>query len=457
MEYLIGLDIGTSSVKGVLLTADGYVAHSAKGTFAYDRTGSRVELQPEGYLSVCLDTIRELANAAKGAPIKGVCASSASGNLLLLDREGRPLTNIIGWQDARVTNEARELLPDLDRETFYRQIGWPFGFTSMALAQLCYIKKHDPELLARCGTAAMSTEYLYFALTGKWGISPSAGITYYLIDRQTGKYIRPILDRLGLDEAQLPPVLPCGTVLGGVLPDAAARCALPAGTPVMLGSFDHPSAARGAGVLHEGEMLLSCGTSWVAFFPVKDAEKGFAAGALVDPFLSPKGCHGVMSSVTSLSERLQYYTARYIDDSPQMFATLSALAQKSVSGAHGLTIDLLNEPEEKLGACPKEDVARAIMEGAVSLLKNKLVTLAQYGITAKRAVMVGGPSADPYWTRLIGQMCDLDVSVIHGAFAGAVGAAVIAGVGSGIYENEDAARTVIRAAEAKRENESTGQ
>ena len=68
MEYLIGLDIGTSSVKGVLLTTDGYVAHSAKGTFAYDRTGSRVELQPEGYLSVCLDTIRELANAAKGAP-----------------------------------------------------------------------------------------------------------------------------------------------------------------------------------------------------------------------------------------------------------------------------------------------------------------------------------------------------------------------------------------------------
>ena len=138
MEYLLGLDIGTSSVKGVLMTTDGQVAHSAKGAFTYDKTDAgKVELEPKQYLDVCLKTIRELAEAAKGDPIKGLCASSASGNLVLLDKENKPLTNIIGWQDGRVTNEAKELLSDLDKDTFYRQIGWPYGFRFMPLSQLC--------------------------------------------------------------------------------------------------------------------------------------------------------------------------------------------------------------------------------------------------------------------------------------------------------------------------------
>lgn len=442
MEYLLGLDIGTSSVKGVLMTTDGQVAHSAKGAFTYDKTDAgKVELEPKQYLDVCLKTIRELAEAAKGDPIKGLCASSASGNLLLLDKENKPLTNIIGWQDARVTNEARELLSDIDKDAFYRQIGWPYGFRFMPLSQLCYMKKHTPELLNRCGTVAMSTEYLYYALTGKWGVSPSAGITYYLIDQEKGTYIQPLLEKLGLHKAQLPPILPCGTVLGGVKEELAARCGLPAGTPVVLGSFDHPSAARGAGILHEGELLLSCGTSWVAFLPVRDKEKGFAAGALVDPFLSPQGCYGVMSSVASLSGKLQRYVHRYIDASDQAYSKLSELARQSVPGANGLQIDLLSEPDDgKLASCSKADVARAIMEGAVRLLKERLDTLAQHGITAKHAVMVGGPSADPYWMELIGQMCHLEVKVVHGAFAGAVGAAVIAGVGVGEYKSEEEAQ-----------------
>ena len=438
MEYLLGLDIGTSSVKGVLLTADGQVAHSAKGEFTYQRTpDGRVELVPEQYIEVCLHTIRTLAEKAESGTIKGVCASSASGNLLLLDKGNKPLTPIIGWQDQRVRNEARDLLSHLDTDQFYRQTGWPYGFKCMPLSQLCYIKAHDPALLRRCAMAAMSTEYLYFALTGEWGISPSAGVTYYLIDQQTGDYVEPVLNALGLTSAQFPPVLPCGTVLGGVTEEAAARCGLPAGTPVILGTFDHPSAARGAGILEEGELLLSCGTSWVAFFPVKDRQKGFAARSLVDPFLSPDGCYGVMASVTSLAERLHSYTARYIDDSPQMFTTLSFLARKSVSGAHGLTLDLLGEPEEEqIRAYPKEDVARAIMEGAVGLLKSKLDVLARHGIAAKRAVMVGGPSADPYWAELIESMCHIRVEVRHGAYAGAVGAAILAGIGAGIYQNE---------------------
>ena len=453
MDYLIGLDIGTSSVKGVLMTAEGQVVKSSRGAFTYKQVGTTgCELVAEEYLAVCLSTIKELANAATDGEVKGVCASSASGNLLLLDEEHKPATGIIGWQDGRVSEEARELFPDLDKDAFYDCIGWPFGFKAFPLAQLCYIKKHHPELLEQCSAVCMSTEYLYYEMTGKWGISTSAGTPFFLIDQKKGQYIDDLLEKLGISKEKLPPIMPCGEMLGGIKKDIAEACGLPEGTPVVLGSFDHPSAARGVGVLKEGEMLLSCGTSWVAFFPIADREKGIAARVLVDPFLSPKGgCWAIMSSLASLAGKIYRYVERYIDDSSDAFTILSKLCAESKPGANGLRISPLEEPDdERILKYPKQDIARAIMEGTVLLLKNRLELLREKGFTADSAVMVGGPSEDPMWRQLIEEMCGISVKVIHASFAGAVGAAVLAGIGTGIYENEEKAQELF---ERKRREE----
>lgn len=439
MKYLIGLDIGTSSVKGVLMTPEGDTVHTAKEVFVYRRLeNGGVEIDAKDYLTACLQAIRTLAQAAEGGRIEGICASSASGNVLLLDPQGEPMTPIINWQDKRVTGEAREVLGRMDDGAFYRLVGWPFSYETFPLAQLCYIKKHSPALLRNCGKVCMSTEYLYYVLTGKWGISSSAGTPFYLLDQQKGSYIESLLRILGIGEDKLPPVMPCGHILGTVQEEMEALCGIPAGTPVILGSFDHPSAARGVGVLREGQMLLSCGTSWVAFFPIADRDKGADAGLLIDPFLAPKGCYGVMWSVSSLSERIALYVNRYIDDSPDAFQKLSALARQSVPGANGLCIDLQADADDaKILAFPKEDIARAIMEGTVRLLQAGLSSLAAKGICASEAIMVGGPSEDPYWTCLIEELCHITVKVRRGAFAGAVGAALIAGIGVGAYEDEE--------------------
>ena len=205
-----------------------------------------------------------------------------------------------------------------------------------------------------------------------------------------------------------------------------------------LGSFDHPSAARGAGVFNEGEMLLSCGTSWVGFFPINDRDKAVSAKVLIDPFLSEKGgAWGTMVSVASVSARIEMYIKRYIDHSEKRFDILTELAQKSALGANGLRIYLNDEPDdEKIKAFSKEDIARAIMEGAVILLKEKLDTLKKIGISPKSAVMVGGPSKNPVYLKIIEEICGIKVRIIHGVNAGAVGAAMLAGIGAGVYKNE---------------------
>ena len=106
-------------------------------------------------------------------------------------------------------------------------------------------------------------------------------------------------------------------------------------------------------------------------------------------------------------------------------------------------IDMSKEPEDgRIQSFALQDIARAIMEGVVYMLKEKLNQLKAQGITANKAVMVGGPSEDPVWRVLIEEICGIPVRVVHGAYAGAVGAAVMAGIGVGIYKDEhDAAHT----------------
>ncbi len=445
MKYLIGLDIGTSSIKGVLVTTEGEVIKTARGGFTYSvPEENALEIKAEDFASVCLSTIKELAESADGE-ICGVCTASASGNLLVLDKDHQPATPIFNWQDKRTTTEATDVLGDVDKDAFYRQNGWPFLPHSFPLSLLCYLKVHKPEVLESCGKVCMSTEYLYYLLTGKWGISTSVGTTFYLIDQQSGKYVQERLDKLGISEDKVPPVMPCGTVLGGVLPEMEALCGLPAGTPIVLGTFDHPSAARGVGVLQEGEVLLSCGTSWVCFVPVKDRNMAADAGVLIDPFLSPSGgCWGTMVSVASVSEQLQRYVHRYIDNSDQAYSVLSSLAAKCAPGAGGLTLLPNEEPDDtKVHGYSKEEIARAIMEGTVALLQAKLDNIRKMGIKLTSAVMVGGPSSDPMWHKLIAEICGISVRVLHGAHAGSVGAAILAGIGTGLYKDEAEANSIF--------------
>ena len=290
MGDIIGLDIGTSSIKGIRISQDGKRKVMGKEEFVY-RIGPKgqVEIDAEKYLTACCRLLRRFCSAGE-EKILAVCAASASGNLLLLDQQGAPCTPILNWQDARVEEEARRILSGFDPQKLYEAIGWPFDWKTFPLAQLCYLKCHRPELLKQSSMICMSTEYLYWRLCGKWGISPSAGTPFYLLDQRSGQYYPALLDQLGIGEEKLPPVQKAGSCIGCVTQQGAALSGLEPGTPLILGTFDHPSAARGAGVFEQEQMLLSCGTSWVAFYPVENREKAIHCGMLVDPFRQPEGC-----------------------------------------------------------------------------------------------------------------------------------------------------------------------
>ena len=347
---------------------------------------------------------------------------------MLLDKENNPVAPIFSWQDKRVTTETEEILGTELAEKIYPVIGWPCKNT-FPLALLCWLKKHEAETLEKAAFVTMSTEYLNFTLCGKWGISPSAGTHFHLIEQETGTYYKPFLEKLGIEESMLPPVLPIGSTIGTVTKEAAEKTGLPEGTPVMLGTFDHIAGGIGANVTKPGEMLLSCGTSWVFFLPIRSREASIRAGLLTDPFMSAFGGNWCsMKSLPSIALNMNEYVDRYISNGDDRFAKLDEYCLQAQSDAHGLTIDPFVHPDNApdLSGLEKQDIARALMVGVSDKLNETLTLLSDMGVAPKKIVMIGGPSRSKVWQSVIAEITGIEVMPASGAFTGALGAAKIA-------------------------------
>ncbi len=448
MDLLIGLDVGTSAVKGVLLSPQGArLASARRATKLLRPSPGRVELEAEEhYRSVC-DLLRELGSRAPpGAKVRALAMAAASGNVLLSDKRGQPLTRILSWLDNRSVGRTAELLPGFEPSGFHEVAGWPYS-ELFPLAQLAWLRRHEPEAWRRAAHVGMNTDWLLHRLCGRWGMDPSTATTFYLYSQQTGSWHQPYLELLGLRERQLSALAPCGRALGGLTAQASRDTGLPRGTRVVLGCFDHPGAARGTGVLEPGDLLLSCGTSWVGLYPLAERQTGVRLKLLVDPFLSPRGPWAGMMALTAIGVTIEKYLDRFLlqsgEDPSGKYELFNELAGRGPPGAGGLRLDLYRDPtdflkevRDPLGDHPREHLARALMEGAALVTKRKLVELAAAGIRARRLVMVGGPAESQVWPRIVAEICGLELSLLSGQAAGAVGAAMLAAIGAGLHADE---------------------
>jgi len=427
---LIGLDLGTSAIKGALLDAAGGCAlRSVERATRYRHPHPEwVEADAEELYNDLTGVIRELA-AASPAPVRALAAAAASGNTLLADAQGRPLTPVINWMDRRCAGKPPPALAGLTPADVRRVTGWPC-VDSFPLAHLAWLRAHRPALLDRAAHVCMNTDWLLFRLTGQWAMDDSTAATFHLLDQPARRWHRPYLERLGVTEPQLSRVTPSGTAVGPLTAAAAADTGLTTETVAVAGCFDHPAAARAVGVSQPGRLLLSCGTSWVGLTPHGDRDAILAAELLCDPFLSDRGgpWAGIFS-VPAIGPVINWYVDRLIAPGERdRLRIFDESAAQAAPGADGLVINLLEPPRPVAGS--RAAISRAVMEGAARALRDKLLALAPHGFRSNQAVMVGGPSKSPVWPGILAELSGLKLTV-GSAHAGAVGAALLAGEGKG--------------------------
>jgi len=444
-EYLIGFDLGTSAMKAVLSDTDGNMVCQASRQVELLRTeDQRVELDAERYFRDVCSLIKELVSEV-GEPgeIKAICLSGASGNTLLLDENYTPVHNAISWLDTRTAGKEAELWPDLHSERVYRSAGWPFNGT-FPLAHLGWLKQSEPEAWQKARYFTMLNDYLYHRLCDRLVVDHSKATTFYLQDQESSTWNRELLESLELEGNQLSELLPSGSACGEVTPAAAQATGLAPGTRVVTGSFDHPSAARSTGVFDEGDLLISAGTSWVVFAPVTERETGLSGRMLVDPFLSPAGCWGAMFALTAVAEKMKVYLDNGIAaaDDEALFEKFDRLASEAGPGAGGLFIELFKQPYEQnkelVERAEPENVARALMEGVIFLIRSRVDKLMRLtGSPVGRIVLTGGPTKSQTWPSILADVLNRPVVIPEtGAHAGAMGAVILAGMGAGVFGDE---------------------
>ena len=441
MDCFIGLDMGTSAVKGVVMTKEGRILGTASGKFTYFTENLGKFIDPAEFCGVVKKTIKELAlKAGCGNKIAAICSCCASGDPVFLDGNYNPITPIISWQSACTKEELERVYTPEEQKEMYKIVGWGCD-TNMPCAHFAWIKENKPEILEKAAVVTMSCEYLNWQLTGEWGIADSMATPSYLVDQEKADYSDMMLDKFGLRGKFLPPVRRKGTVLGKVKPEIASELSLSEDTVVVLGTFDHPSGAMGAGVLEEGEMLLSCGTSWVEFFPVSSREFALTTGGLVDKFLPDGAPYCVMKSLDSVADKINALKEHYFPGVG--FAEMDRLIMQSELGCGGLTFNYDDSDFTKGEGFPQCHIARAIYESAAMRLKNNIAYLRGFGLKPDRITMVGGITNSAVIMGVISEVLGQELRTAKGQETGAAGSALLAGIGVGAFRNEKEAFAVM--------------
>lgn len=457
MNVLVGVDLGTSAYKAVALSLDGRTLATGSVRTSLRRPAPGwVEFSAEAHFRRLGRLLHGLAGRLppRTKPA-ALCLSGAAGSTLLLDARHRPLAPAISWLDTRAGDDFQALLPGITPAEVRATVGWGWS-KRFPLSELAWLRRHRPELYRKARYVASDLAWHLHALTGRLAVDRSSATTMFLQDQRRGCWHEPFLRALELEASSLPDLVPPGGLVESLTPRAARVTGLPAGLPVVAGSFDHPSAALGSGVLAPGELLLSGGTSWVGFRPTEDRAAALAAGMIVDPFLQPDGPWAAMFALTAVGTTLDRYLATVLPLPESLplaarYRRFATAAEEVPAGEEGPPIDPLQPfPETRAarkrlcGASTLPQLSRRLMAGVALAFRRRLNAAGGPTFQPTRVTTVGGPSASRVWSQIVADVLGREVWVGGGPHAGAVGAALLGGIGIGRFRDAAAAAGAIR-------------
>lgn len=458
-DRFIGLDLGSTAIKGVCVSGTGQILASAATTIQRLPAADSAcfEIDPDAFVESIFGLIAQLSSGS--GMVRGISWVSASGNVLLLDENNRPLAPMISWLDERPLDGSIEgAFSAIDSDEVYRTVGWPLS-RQFPFGRLLWLRKNRPELLDRCARICTGNDWLGYRLTGNWAIDRSTGSTMYVYDQiASGKHKRNLAS-LGLSPALFADVHGSGTPFGLVSTAAQKVTGLDGSTVAVLGSFDHPGAARALGIHRPDQLLLSCGTSWVGLVVLPDRKTGMEARLLLDPYESESGGNWCgMFSLMGIGKRIDAWidgifapgigaaaglrqdaVAGEPFDPSYKFKTMNRLASAIDPTGDIPVFDLVaTKPDEQLIASLLSEfgpgsVFRGLMESSAFEFRRLLAERWPLADSMREVSMVGGPANSLIWRQIVSDALNRPLAVRFASHAGAVGAAMMAAMGTG-YE-----------------------
>lgn len=468
MNALLGIDIGTSGTKTVLFDEDGRVLASATEEYPLSQPQNGwAEQDPEDWWqAVCRTCARVLTDSGIPAKeIRGIGLSGQMHGLVLVDKAGEVLRPCILWCDGRTSQECAEITEIVGRQRLVEITANP-ALTGFTAGKLLWVRKHEPELYARCAHILLPKDYIRYRLTGVFAGDVSDASGTNLLDVPRRCWSQEILRLLDIDPALLPRLYESPEITGTVTSQAAALTGLATGTPVVGGAGDNAAAAVGTGVVETGKAFTTIGTSGVVFAH-SDTVAIDPQGRVHTFCHAVPGCYTVMSCTLAAGLSLKWFrdtfcgaeveTARGMGVDP--YYILDKQAENIPIGANRLLYlpylmgersPLLDENSRGIffglsAIHTKADLLRAVMEGVTYSQRQNLDILREMGVVFETMLACGGGGSSPLWRQMLADVLGCPVSTTVSKEGPALGAALLAGVGAGVYPSVQAAcRRVVQ-------------
>lgn len=455
---MMGVDLGTSSTKTVVIDRDGHLLSSAVQEYSFDtpRPGW-AEQDPDVWLRAALETMRRVLVEADISPerIEAIGLSGQMHGTVCLDGRGRVLRPSIIWADQRSRDQVARVCRELGPERLGKWTGNPLA-TGFMLSSWLWLREHEPQVFRATDHLLLPKDYVRYRLTSQIGSEPSDASSTLLFDTAHRRWSTALLDALDIDPAPLPPVHASAEIAGGLKDEIAAVCGLRPGTPVVYGGGDQSMQALGHGIIDPGVVSCTIGTGGQLFAPVSDP--------VYDPSLRlHMFCHALpdrwhlMAAILSAGLSLKWLRDRVFENKP--YRALAEGAAAVPAGSDGLFFlpYLAGERTPHMDPQAKGAFAgltlrhhrghfvRAAMEGVVFALRQGFELMVALGVPAERVVASGGGTRHPLWLQLQADILNRPIYQTQTEEAAGVGAALLAGVGVEVYPDVgDACRRTVR-------------
>ena len=446
----IGIDLGTSAVKLLLMRTDGTIEKivSKEYPISFPHPGWS-EQNPSDWWEACVAGIRELTADADKSQVAGISFGGQMHGLVALDEKDEVLRPAILWNDGRTMEETEYLNETIGKEKL-SQYTANIAFAGFTAPKLLWMKKHEPELFARISKIMLPKDYIAYRLTGVHCTDVSDASGMLLMDVEKKCWSKEMIEICGIQEQQLAHIYESYEAVGTLLPETAGMLALPETVIVAAGAGDNAAAAVGTGTVGDGSCNISLGTSGTVFIAsgqfAVDSHNALHAFAHADGHYHLMGCMLSAAScnkwwmediletkdfaaqqegITKLGENHVYFL-------PYLMGERSPHNDPKARGTFiGMTMDTT-----------RTDLTQAVLEGVAFALRDSFEVAKLLGIQIERTKICGGGAKSSLWKKMIANILNMKVDTLENEEGPALGGAMLAAVANGEYES------VAQAAEA---------
>lgn len=449
----IGIDLGTSSVKLILVSSTGVIHKTISKSYDLHMPyPTWSEQHPIDWYNQTIEGLIELVQGYE-KEIKAISFSGQMHGMVILDAYDEVIRPAILWNDQRTTEEVSYLNDVVGMQKILQETG-NIALTGLTAPKLLWVKKHEPALFSRISKVMLPKDYLIYRLSGVFATDESdvSGTLYYDVEHK--KYSSFMLDILNLRIEQCPKVYESFQTVGTIKQSLAKELGLLPSVKIVAGGGDQAVGAIGTGIVNDGECSVSLGTSGVVFV----ASNAFKVDNIsyLQSYVHSNGKYHLMGVMLNAAGSLKWWTEQIFQNYnyQDFFEKLDHVAYDDdlyflpyLNGerapindalARGVFFGLRSDHR-------KENMDRAVVEGVTFALKQIFDLIIDLGVPINRIRLTGGGAKSPIWAKMIADVMNIEVSTIESEEGPAFGAAILAMVGEGIFVTvEQACQTIIK-------------